>query len=256
VLFPDGRNQFLDNLAGAATPLLALGAGIAGHAARKHETVEATFTFTTVHPQFARELDRLRNLTPQEYEQMFAQANAKFLADLHDHAIETAEERQRRLEKEQQLALDEESFHLQEAVGKGAVAQEVTRSDQSKLFLVGLLVGAMSLVLLMCISASVIGYVVLSRKPADDAARKPALDPPKEQRAKVKLIDTDERTIQFLMPNSAKQTLKYTDNTVFYDRQANKLAQGVEAVNVDDFCVILPTDDRKGLQWLKLTDAP
>ena len=256
VLYPDGHGQMNVNTVAAGAAFGVLGAVIAHNVQRHQQGNRATFTFRKVHDQFASELERIRNLSPAEYDRMMAKANQAFAAKIAG-SEGAAEDDRRRQEKEQQQVLDEATFGLQDAVGTGKVTDEVTRSSQTQFMMVALVVGVLSVLLLICISSAVIAYVIFTRKPDDTpVAVKPGIEKPKEQMAKVKVIDTDERTITFLMPKSAKLTLKYSDQTEFFDRQSNRLTQGIAAVNLEDYCVILQTDDRKGLQWLKLTDPP
>ncbi len=261
VLYPDGHGQANVNTVAMGVASGVLGAALAHNLQRQQEGMRTTFTFKNIHDKFASELERLRNLTPAQYDQMMAQANQAFAHKIAAGTLQTEEDALRVREKEQQQVADAAVFGLQDAAGKGKVAGEVTRSSGNKFLIASLIVGAVSVLALLCISTSVIGYLLMNRSEwGDDAGKKKklAVDPPKELRAKIKIVDKEQGTIQFLLPGSARATYRVADDTVFYDRAGNRLEQGIgtPALAIDEYCVILPTEDRKGLQWLKLTEPP
>ena len=216
-----------------------LGAAIAHNVQQEQQRHQAFFTFHDVHERFADELHRLRHLTPKEYDHMMAKANQAFAAKIAASADVQEAERKRQA-REAQQAEDEATFGLAGAAGKGKVTEEVVRSSSTKFLIAFLVVGVISVLLLICISASLIGYVMSTRKPApaedDVVVNKPA-DAPKELRARIKVVDAEQQTIKFLLPGPGgagiSKIYSFKDSTIFYDKKGDRLP-GAEALKVDD----------------------
>jgi hypothetical protein len=163
-------------------------------------------------------------------------------------------------DKERRLAEDSTEFGLDNAVGTGDAVAEVTTTSGNKLVLIGLIAGVISVLLVACITALIIGYQMTKRKadPAADQAKIQQFERAEEAKAKIKRIDRDAKSIRFLMFNDARKTYQITDRTEFFDPENNVLPMGLDdaALREEQYCVILPTDDQISLRWLKLTDAP
>jgi hypothetical protein len=164
-------------------------------------------------------------------------------------------------EKERRRAEDGSEFGLDNTIGTGDATAEVTATSNNKLLLIGIIAGAISILLVACITIGFIGYAMTSRKgdaKADDVAKNMPLEPAVEAKAKIKSIDRDARSMRFLMFNNTRRAYQVTDKTDFLDREGNPLPKGLEdaALREDEYCVILPTDDQTSLRWLKLTAPP
>jgi len=164
-------------------------------------------------------------------------------------------------EKERRLAADNSEFGLDNAVGTGDAVAEVTSTSSNKLLLIGLIAGAISILLVACMTAAYLGYAMTKRKDdpnAADMAKKQRLAPAEEVKAKIKEIDRDAKTIRFLLSTNKRMTYAVTDRTEFADREGNALPMGLQdaALREEEYCVILPTDDQTSLHWLKLTPPP
>lgn len=161
------------------------------------------------------------------------------------------------ISKEQQEAQDEAQFGMTGAARTGDLSAEVSRKNSMKMVLVWLAVGVISLVLLTCIVSAVIVLMVLSQRPQvtpEEIAKKKELGPPKEIIARIKNINRDERTLKLLVGDGKYQTFRVTGDTVFRDNAGQPLARGFDAPELREeaMVTILTTQDRQGLQWLKL----
>jgi len=256
VLYPDGRSRTIDALGGATSPAIALAFGIAGYIARESESVSATFTFHDVHRKFAKELDYLRNLSAEEYEDMMDEANAKFLAKLHGNKKPDPKAEEVKAKKAEQQAQDAAMFGVDDA--KPPAPPPPTRNRM-------LLMGVIGVSLAVTLVAAAFGvYLALPKpplgpepEPIQPVKVKPA-NPGRETKAKIKSIDKGEGTIKFLVGDGKYQVYRISKETEFVDGNGNPLPQGIAdpALREESYCVIALTDDRKALQWLKLAPPP
>jgi hypothetical protein len=163
-------------------------------------------------------------------------------------------------EKNRRLAEDGSAFGLDDALGTGDATKEVTTTSSNKLLLIGIIAGALAVVLVACITAGFIGVALSNRKadPGADVAKHSQFVPAQELKAKIKVIDRDAMTIRFLMSNDTRKTYQVSDKTEFFDREENLLKAGLDdaALREEEYCILLPTDDQKSLRWLKLTPPP
>jgi hypothetical protein len=275
IMLPDGRSQVLDSIADASMPVGAmtiasqggaiggiiflaiagtiLTAKLARNLQRHQEGIKTTFTFKGVRRKFVAELEYLRNLSDDEYDELMAKANEKFAARLHANAPrpKTAEDLAAIAERE---AEDSATFGMEETASQSQMSVEVTRSNSRKMLIVWGLVAVLALGLLVCISGGVAGLIFWSRRPAVEEAAKKLLPPAKEMKAKIKKIDRDQRTIRLLVGDGKYQTFRVTDATEFRDDTGVRMPEGLDAPSLreEEFVTILPTEDRQGLQWLKL----
>jgi hypothetical protein len=157
----------------------------------------------------------------------------------------------------QQEADDAAMFGMDDVKTTGAASVEVTRSNSRKLLWVALAVGVIAVVLVTCISVSVVAYVLMSAKPQltpEEIAKKQELIPPKEMKARIKIIDRTAGSIKFIVGDGKFQTLSVENATEFLDSGGKPLPRGFDApeLHEDVWVVILTTADRKGLQWVKV----
>jgi hypothetical protein len=222
----------------------------------------AAFTFAGANSRFAQELERLRNLPTDQYDAQMAQSNEILQSLLQgkptDDAIQAEEHRR---ETEAQEAEDEATFGLAGAARTGDVSRAETRASSRKLLWISLIAGALGVLLVMCIGVSILAYTVFSRTPEptpEELAKKKAIAAPKEMKAKIKLIDRERDSLTVLGADSKRYSLKVANTTDFFDREGNLLPLGINdpRVREEEFCTILQTADRLGLQWLKLTPPP
>jgi hypothetical protein len=223
-----------------------------------------TFAFQNVTPKFAQELDRLRNLPHDQYDPQVAQSNERIQAMLQGPSTAaTVEAEERRRQMETQEAEDEAAFQLEKAAGTGEVTRAETKASSRKLILISLIAGAVGLLLVMCITVGVIGTTMLAAKRAEDRRAfeeevKKKENVPKEIQAKIKVIDRERGSITLLDKNSKRATYRIDNGTEFFDRDGNRMPQGITdpKVKEEEYCVILPTLDRQALQSVKLTAPP
>src|SRR5438552_3952536 len=107
-------------------------------------------------------------------------------------------------EHEDQEALDAAMFGMDDVTGTGAASVEVTKANRNRFLLFAGIVGALAVMLVMCIAGSVAAYLFLAdRKPAaedvDLAAKKKELPPVTEQQAKIKDIDVGQNTVNLVV---------------------------------------------------------
>ena len=221
--------------------------------------LEAAFTFQDGNIRFAQELQRLRNLPHDQYDPQMAQSNEVLLGLLKGTpTAEGIEAEEHRKQVEQQEAEDEEAFQLVQAARTGDVSAAESKASSRKLIWISLIAGAVGLLLVMCIAVGIGVYAFWKDKAAPDPDQKKALAAPKEIKAKIKAIDPDEKKIRFLLVTSKTETYRIDDQTEFFDREGQRLPQGLSSpqLKAEEYCVILPTENRQALQWLKLTPAP
>lgn len=161
---------------------------------------------------------------------------------------------------DQQAAEDAATFGMEGAIRQGDLSVEVTRSNSRRMVMVWLLVGAISVMLVSCIAFGAFSYVYLSHRAEQAAAgnvKKKVLPPPKEMKVLIKTIDRDQRTLRLLVGDGKYQTFPITTATEFRDPNGRRLPQGLDAPELieEELAMILMTDDRQGLQWLKLGGA-
>ena len=171
-----------------------------------------------------------------------------------DEPQEDPEERRLR---ELQEAEDAETFGMEGIARTGDVSTEETNATNRKLVWTCVIVGVISIALVACISVSVVMYIQWSEKPGtkdEIAAKQKPQVPIREMPAKIKMIDRDKSTIQLLVPPAIKRTFAVTPETDFLDAVGLRLPAGFNAaeVRLEQEVVIMPTEDGKGLQWLKL----
>jgi hypothetical protein len=171
-----------------------------------------------------------------------------------------SDERQDEAEKNRRLAEDGSTFGLDDALGTGDATAEVTATSSNKLLLIGIIAGAIAILLVACITAGFIA-VAMSKRAGEvgtDVAKNPQFVPAQELKAKIKKIDPESRTIHVILFNDARKKYSVTDRTEFFDREETLLKAGLDdaALREEEYCVLLPTDDQKSLRWLKLTPAP
>lgn len=253
-LYADGQLA-LNTATMAADPV---GGVIAHHLRRHQERAGTTVTIANVHDKFAAELERLRHLTPKDYDALMAEANRTFIARIAEGSEEKLLTDEELAEIEQREAEDVSTFGMEGAASKADLSVEFTRKNSSKMVMVWLAVGAIAVVLVMCIAGGLIGYSLMSQKPEptpEEVAKKKQPPPLKEIKAKIKNIDRDQRTIRLLVGDGKYQTFRITPETEFRDYGGERLPQGLDApeLRVDELALILPTEDRQGLQYLKLT---
>jgi hypothetical protein len=218
----------------------------------------ATFAFQNVNAKFAQELERLRNLPHDQYDPQMAQSHEALQAVLQGKPTADAmDAEEHRRQTEAQEAEDEATFQLEKAAGTGDVSKAETKASSRKLIWICLIAGVLGLLLVMCIAVGISAYSFFSPK-AKEQDKTTELPPPKEMKAKIKLIDRDRGTISVLGIDSKRYPFKITDATEFFDREGNPLPQklGDPKIHEEEYCVVLPTQDRSALQWLKLTAAP
>ena len=161
---------------------------------------------------------------------------------------------------DQQNDEDAAMFGMEGAAGTGEVSVEVTRTNRKKFMIFALLVGVLSVMLVMCIAVSLVVYVVYRKDPEQEEGiglKKPPPAPPKEMKARIKEVDVGQNTLRMLVGVGKYQTFQINAQTEFFDAAGKRLPTGLAAL--EDFkdadVTILQTDDRQGLQWLKLTSA-
>jgi hypothetical protein len=102
----------------------------------------------------------------------------------------------------------------------------------------------------------VIGLLVWTKlpRPTPVEIAKKELAPPKEMKARIKTIDRGQRTMRLLVGDGKYQTFRIDAATEFRDEAGQRLPQGFDAPQLreEEMVTILPTNDRQGLQWLKL----
>jgi hypothetical protein len=244
VLQPDGRS---DPVAGV-------------NSQRYQPYLVSTFGFQNVTPKFAQELDRLRNLPHDQYDPQVAQSNERIQAMLQGPSTAvTAEAEESRRQTEAQEAEDEAAFQLAQAAGTGDVTRAETRASSRKLVFISLIAGAVGVLLVSCITVGVVGIMMYENRQADVQAKKKAeVPPPKEIQARIKVIDRERGSIRLLDKNSKTTTYRIDKATEFFDRDGTRMPNGIADPKVaeEEYCVILPTQDRQALQWMKLTAPP
>ena len=209
-------------------------------------------------PSFVQELDRLRNLPATQYDAQIIQINETLQGLLHGvqttDALEAAERRKLR---EQDEVEDESTFHLEKAARTGEVSAEETKASIRKLIFLCVIAGALGVTLVACIAGGVIGYSFWQQKPAEVDQAKNKEPPPKEMKAKIKTINLDEKRIKFLMFTSKTEVYHIEADKKFFERDGQALP-GLDApqLKAEEYCVILPTENRQALQWLMLTPPP
>jgi hypothetical protein len=150
-------------------------------------------------------------------------------------------------------------FGMEGAAGTGEVSVEVTRTNRKKFMIFVLMVGVLSVMLVMCIAVSLVVYLVYRKDPEQDkiAQAEPPPPPPKEMKARIKEVDVGQKTLRMLVGVGKYQTFQITAQTEFFDAAGKRLPTGLAALEEmkDADVTILQTEDRRGLQWLKLTSA-
>ncbi len=235
-----------------------VGAVIAHHVRLHQESAGTTVTIPHVHDAFAAELERLRHLTPAEYDALMAEANKAFIAKIAGGSVEKLLTAEELAEFEQRAVEDVSAFGMEGAVRKADLSVEFSRRNSRKMMILWLIVGAIAVVLVTSIAVGVGAYLVFGQKPQvakGEADQKKQPLPLKEIRAKIKNIDRDQRTIRLLVGDGKYQLFRITPETEFRDFGGQRLPQGLDApeLRVEEFALIMPTEDRQGLQYLKLT---
>jgi hypothetical protein len=235
-----------------------VGVLIAHHLRQHQERAGTTVTILNIHDQFAAELERLRHLTPKEYDALMAEANNAFIAKIAEGSAEKLLSDEELAEIARRESEDVSTFGMDGAASQADLSVEFTRKNSRKMLTVWLIVGAISVVLVTCITGSIGAYLFWSRKAAptpEEIAKKKELPPPKEIEARIKNIDREQRTIKLLVRHGVSETFRITPETEFRDSDGKRLPQGLDAPELreNEMAFILPTADRRGLQYLKLT---
>ena len=152
--------------------------------------------------------------------------------------------------------LDSDLFDMGKATGTGEASVEVTRSNRNRFLLFVGVVGVLSVALVMCIGVSVGAYFLIANRkaePGQNDGKKKDLPPVAEQRAKIKQVDVTQKAISLVIGTGKVQTFDIGADTRLTDAAGNHLG-GVADLEAhrDAFVTILMTEDRQGLQWLKL----
>ena len=154
--------------------------------------------------------------------------------------------------------LDSELFGMGKVTGPGEASVEVTKSNRNKFLLFVGVVSVLAVSLVLCIGVSVGAYFFLANRKADPtqedgAGKKKKLEPVTEQKARIKQIDVGQHAITLIVGFGKVQTFEIGNDTRLLDVNDNRLGglADLEA-HKDAFVTILMTDDRQGLQWLKV----
>jgi hypothetical protein len=161
-------------------------------------------------------------------------------------------------DQENRDELDSELFGMGKVADPGEASVEVTKSNRNKFLLFVGVVGVLAVALVLCIGVSVGAYFFLANRKVDPAqeegaGKKKKLDPLTEQKARIKQIDVGQHAITLVVGLGKVQTFEIGNDTRLLDGDGKRLGGLADLqTHQDAFVTILMTDDRQGLQWLKL----